>query len=113
MSKSTTTEHASRPSTPMRTCRAWPRRIQRPRRLVAILLLMSAIVVAAAALPSEASAQCAMCRTAFDSPEGRKMVRSYQAGIAFLLAVPFATFGTVAFFAVRGKKKLDDAEPEA
>jgi hypothetical protein len=52
-----------------------------------------------------------MCRAAFDSPEGRKMVRSYQAGIAFLLAVPFAAFGTVAFFAVRGKKKLD-AEPE-
>ena len=30
---------------------------------------------------------------------------------AFLLAVPFVAFGTVAFFAVRGKKKLD-AEPE-
>ena len=83
----------------------------RAQRLVAIALLAAAVCAVAAAFPSEASAQCAMCRTAFDSPEGQKMVRSYQAGIAFLLAVPFAAFGTVAFFAVRGKRKLD-AEPE-
>ncbi len=82
-------------------------RSRRARRLVAGCLLAVAVVAAVAAFPAEASAQCAMCRTAFDSPEGQKMVRSYQAGIAFLLAVPFATFGTVAFFAVRGKKKLD------
>lgn len=37
------------------------------------------------------------------------MVRKYQIGIAFLLAVPFATFGTVAFFAVRGKRKLNES----
>ena len=77
------------------------------RRLVAIALLAATIFAVVAALPSVASAQCAMCRTAFDSPEGQKMVRSYQAGIAFLLAVPFAAFGIVAFLAVRGKKKLD------
>ncbi len=84
------------------------------RRLAVVALMLSALAFTAAAFPSAADAQCAMCRSAFDSPEGRRMIRHYQAGIAFLLTVPFAAFGTVAFFAVRGKKKLDANEgPEA
>ena len=51
-----------------------------------------------------------MCRSAFDSPEGRRMIRKYQIGIAFLLSVPFAAFGTVAFLAVKKKRELDSAE---
>lgn len=72
--------------------------------------MLGLVAGAMLAAPSPAHAQCAMCRSAFDSPEGRRMIRKYQIGIAFLLAVPIVTFGTVAFFAVRGKKKLDSAE---
>ena len=103
MSDHTAIEHTPRQPAP---------RLNRwARKLLAALVLTSACGLASVAFPADAAAQCAMCRTAFDSPEGRKMVRRYQAGIAFLLGVPFATFGTVAFFAVRGMKKLD-AEPE-
>jgi hypothetical protein len=77
------------------------------KRIAALALCLGAIGGAVLATPVPADAQCAMCRTAFDSPEGRRMVRKYQIGIAFLLAVPFAAFGTVAFFAVRGKKRIE------
>ena len=80
------------------------------RKLLAIALLLGAFGVAGAAYTPVAEAQCAMCRSAFDSPEGRRMIRKYQIGIAFLLTVPFAGFGTVAFFAVKGKKRLDEQE---
>ena len=61
--------------------------------------LLIAIVVLIAAHP--ASAQCAMCRRALDSPEGRQMIAAFQSGILVLLAAPFAVFGTIATLAVR------------
>lgn len=48
-------------------------------------------------------AQCAMCRTAFASEEGRQLIAAFRSGILFLLAAPFVTFGTVAFLAVRAR----------
>ncbi|MGD8329455.1 MAG: hypothetical protein PVJ49_08450 [Acidobacteriota bacterium] len=81
------------------------------RRIAAAALALGIVAGATLASPPPAQAQCAMCRSAFDSPEGRRMIRKYQIGIAFLLTVPFAAFGTVAFLAVRGKRKLDD-EPD-
>jgi len=87
------------------------RRRAAARSIAAALLLLGIVAGATLATPPPARAQCAMCRSAFDSPEGRRMIRKYQIGILYLLAVPFAAFGTVAFFAVRGKKRLDeDAE---
>ncbi len=56
-----------------------------------------------------ASAQCAMCRRAFASPEGQQLVAAFRAGILFLLAVPFASFATVAFLAVRRQRRRDAA----
>ena len=50
-----------------------------------------------------AEAQCAMCRTAFASEEGRQLIAAFRSGILFLLAAPFVTFGTVAFLAVRAR----------
>jgi hypothetical protein len=86
------------------------RRGTRARRIAAAALLLGLFAGATLATPPPAQAQCAMCRSAFDSPEGRRMIRKYQIGILYLLAVPFAAFGTVAFFAVRGKKKLEQRE---
>jgi hypothetical protein len=48
-----------------------------------------------------ADAQCAMCRQALQSPEGRQMIGAFRSGILLLLAAPFAAFGTVAVLAVR------------
>jgi hypothetical protein len=50
-----------------------------------------------------AEAQCAMCRTAFASDEGRQLIAAFRSGILFLLAAPFVTFGTVALLAVRAR----------
>ena len=60
--------------------------------LFAILVLLTA---------DHASAQCAMCRRALDSPEGQQMIAAFQSGILILLAAPLAVFGIVARRAVR------------
>lgn len=54
-----------------------------------------------------AFAQCAMCRRAFASPEGQRLVAAFRAGILFLLAAPIASFATVAFLAVRRQRRRD------
>ena len=41
------------------------------------------------------------------------MVRNYQIGILFLLAVPFVAVATVGYFAVRGKRRLDEERRRA
>jgi hypothetical protein len=65
--------------------------------------LAVALVVMATA--HTASAQCAMCRRALDSPEGRQMIAAFRSGILVLLATPFAVFGAVATLAVRRFKQ--------
>jgi hypothetical protein len=56
-------------------------------------------------LPAEPAAQCAMCRTAFQSPEGRALLEAFRSGIVFLLAAPYLTFGLVLFLAVRARRR--------
>jgi hypothetical protein len=61
-------------------------------------------------LPIPAHAQCALCVTALEqSPEGRAMAGSFNRGILFLLAAPYAVFGTVGVVVYRAyrKKKLE------
>jgi hypothetical protein len=55
-----------------------------------------------------ASAQCAMCRRALQSPEGQQLMGALRSGILVLLAAPFATFATVAVLAVRSRKRRSD-----
>jgi hypothetical protein len=66
---------------------------------VALLLLVAVV---------PADAQCAMCRQALQSPEGRQMIAAFRSGILLLLAAPFAVFGTVATLAVRRFRKKPD-----
>ncbi len=68
------------------------------KRAVAILLCAAALIVLCA---DPSSAQCAMCRRALQSPEGRQMVAAFRSGILLLLAAPFLVFGTVATLAMR------------
>jgi hypothetical protein len=58
-------------------------------------------------------AQCAMCVTALEnSPEGKAMAASFNNGILFLLAMPYAIFGTVGFVVFRAyrRKKAQDRQ---
>ncbi len=73
------------------------------RSLVAALVVTT---VAAALWPHPVSAQCAMCRTALNSPEGRALIAAFQRGILLLLAVPFALIVGIAALAVRSQRRL-------
>ena len=64
--------------------------------------------------PSPASAQCAMCRRALQSPEGQQMVAAFRSGILVLLAVPFSLVGVVATLVVRmQRRRRQCTRPEA
>ena len=64
--------------------------------IAALLILLSA--------PGSAGAQCAMCRRALDSPEGRQLAAALRSGILVLLAAPFVLFAGVATLAVRSQR---------
>ncbi len=65
-----------------------------------------AVAVAAVVVwPAEVQAQCAMCRAALGSEEGRQLIAAFQSGILFLLAAPFTAFGVVATLAVRSRRR--------
>ena len=62
--------------------------------------------------PQAASAQCAMCRRALQSPEGQQMIAAFRSGILFLLVTPFAVFATIALLAVRAQRRRTVAQNE-
>ena len=62
--------------------------------------------------PQVASAQCAMCRRALQSPEGQQMIAAFRSGILFLLVTPFAVFATIALLAVRAQRRRAVAQNE-
>ena len=72
-------------------------------------LMIAAVVLVVLAGVIPVDAQCAMCRRALQSPEGRQMIAAFRGGILVLLAAPFAVFGTVATLAVRRFRKKPDA----
>jgi hypothetical protein len=65
------------------------------------IMVLSALLLLTLADPQTAEAQCAMCRRALQSPEGRALAGAFRGGILFLLVAPFAVFGVVAMLAVR------------
>lgn len=52
-------------------------------------------------LPSSVFAQCAMCRTALNSPGGAALARSLNLGIVVLLIPPVAIFCAIFFNAYK------------
>ena len=68
-------------------------------------LAAAAIVAALVLLPQTASAQCAMCRRALQSPEGQQMVAAFRSGILVLLATPFSLVGVIAALIVRMQRR--------
>ena len=81
------------------------------RRIVALMLAALVILVIA---HTPARAQCAMCVTALEnSPEGRSMAASFNRGILFLLAVPYAILSTVGLVVFRAYRKKQAADRRA
>jgi hypothetical protein len=72
---------------------------------------VAAAVLLTALEPGVASAQCAMCRRALESPEGALVAAAFRSGILFLLAAPFLVFGAVAVLAVRAERRSASAQP--
>jgi hypothetical protein len=72
------------------------------RRSLTVLVTMAVLL----AVGETALAQCAMCRTALQSPEGQRMIGALRHGILLLLAAPFVVFGTVAVLAVRQQRRV-------
>jgi len=58
-------------------------------------------------------AQCAMCRGALESPEGRQMAQAFNRGILLLLAVPFAAVGTISLLIYRAVRRHRSSVPQA
>jgi hypothetical protein len=71
--------------------------------------VIGALAIGAALWPETAEAQCAMCRKALSDSEAGPLIEALRSGILFLLAVPIATFGTIAWYAVRGQRNVDGA----
>ena len=69
-------------------------------------LMTAAALAVLLVTPGVASAQCAMCGTAFSSEEGQRVLSAYKKGVLFLVTVPFMTFGTIAVVAVRKHRRL-------
>ena len=67
--------------------------------------LAAVVVVVMLLLPDTASAQCAMCRRALQSPEGQQMVVAFRSGILVLLAAPFSLVGVIATLIVRMQRR--------
>jgi hypothetical protein len=73
------------------------------RRFIVVTLLLAGL---ACVWPTPLRAQCAMCVTALEnSPEGRAMAASFNNGILFLLAMPYAILGTVGLIVVRAHRR--------
>lgn len=73
----------------------------------AFILLAACAALAAAALLAfepEASAQCAMCRTAV-AAGGERVARTMNAAMLVLLVPPVAIFCTIFVAVARGKRK--------
>lgn len=81
------------------------------RRIIAVSLAAIAMI---ALVQLTADAQCALCVTALEnSPEGRGMAGSFNRGILFLLATPYAIFGTIGVVVFRSyRKKKANSRPD-
>ena len=58
---------------------------------------------------TDSAAQCAMCRTLLNTPEGQQMIAAFRSGILILLAAPFAIFATIVVLAVRTQRRRTSA----
>jgi hypothetical protein len=56
-------------------------------------------------LPSEANAQCAMCRAVLESEGNVETAEGINNGIVYLMAIPYVLVGGLFFFVYRKMRK--------
>jgi hypothetical protein len=66
---------------------------------------LAAAALGVALLPAAAGAQCPMCRTALQTPQGAALAAGFRHGILLLLAAPFLSIGCVAWLVVRSQRR--------
>lgn len=75
--------------------------------------IVATALALAMALPSPAAAQCAMCRSLLNTPEGQQLMAGFRHGIVLLLAAPFLAFAAVAVLAVRTHRRTSESQKGA
>lgn len=55
-------------------------------------------------LPSEAEAQCAMCRAVLESGDDQEVAKGLNNGIIYLMAVPYVLIGALGYIIYRKLK---------
>ena len=83
-----------------------------PSRICSRLLVPAMVAVLAAADVSSLEAQCSMCRTLLDTPEGERIAAGLRSGIWILLAAPVGAFAVIAVAAVRSRRRLQNLGSE-
>jgi hypothetical protein len=81
------------------------------RRRRAIVIAGAVLVALVVLAPEAAVAQCAMCRTALESPESRALASGFRRAVLFLLAAPFTAIGAIAFL-VHRRVRASEETPE-
>ena len=75
----------------------------------ALVVALFALAIVGIAAVDDASAQCAMCRTALEgSEEGQRMAEKFNAGILFLLGAPISVVAGVAVGTRKNWRRSDD-----
>ncbi|HMU68575.1 MAG TPA: hypothetical protein PK511_03925 [Chitinophagales bacterium] len=71
------------------------------------LLIMLVLVVLLSALHTDLQAQCAMCKATAEEGlrEGNTQSANLNAGIMYLLAMPYLAFGVIGFLWYRNYKR--------
>ena len=64
-------------------------------------LIVGVFAFVAAVAPDLAEAQCAMCRTALESPEAQDLASAFRRAVLLLLAAPFTFLGVIAALVYR------------
>jgi hypothetical protein len=75
-------------------------------RIFSRLVVLAMVAGLVAADVTALDAQCSMCRTLLETPEGERIAAGLRSGIWILLAAPVGAFAVIAVAAVRSRRRL-------
>ena len=75
-------------------------------RICSRLVVPALVAVLVAADVSALDAQCSMCRTLLNTPEGERIAAGLRSGIWILLAAPVGAFAVIAVAALRSRRRF-------
>ena len=77
-----------------------------PSRICSRLVVPAMVAVLVAADVSSLEAQCSMCRTLLDTPEGERIAAGLRWGIWILLVAPIGALAVISVAAVRSRRRF-------